>query len=110
MPAIKNSWFYFPKRKGLITGIILTSYGIFGLLLNIASNLIINPQEEDPNPLDLFYSQQIADNIPKFLIIFGSIFIIIGIFCIIFIFPFKDEDVRNDAKRKLIYLQVKIDI
>lgn len=32
MPGLKNSWLYFPSKKGLISGIILSCYSIGAIL------------------------------------------------------------------------------
>ena len=37
---------YFPKRKGLITGIILGSYGLGSSIFNILATIIVNPNNE----------------------------------------------------------------
>ena len=65
---MKNSWKYFPKSQGLVNGIILGG-------------------EETG-----LYPKEVGDRVPKYLIILCITFLILGIFSLIFTFPFKEEE------------------
>jgi MFS family permease len=39
-------WEYFPERKGLITGIIVGSYGLGSFIFNLLSYKLVNPNNE----------------------------------------------------------------
>lgn len=62
---------YFPNKKGLITGIIVGSYGLGSSIFNIIATKIVNPNNEkslipapngDPNLK--FFSPEVADRVP----------------------------------------------
>jgi hypothetical protein len=46
MVPLKILWNYFPERRGLVTGICVSGYGIGSLFLGILSNYYINPNNE----------------------------------------------------------------
>ena len=48
MPALKNSWVYFPSRKGLVSGIILSFYSIGSIIAVVVTQYIANPGNEKP--------------------------------------------------------------
>lgn len=63
---------YFPNNKGLISGIIMGSYGLGSFIFNIVATKIVNPNGEnadiktdDPN-LNLF-SPAVANRVPMLL-------------------------------------------
>ena len=63
---------YFPNNKGLISGIIMGSYGLGSFIFNIVATKIVNPNGEnadiktdDPN-LNLF-SSEVANRVPMML-------------------------------------------
>lgn len=63
---------YFPNNKGLISGIIMGSYGLGSFIFNIVATKIVNPNGEnadiktdDPN-LNLF-SPAVANRVPVML-------------------------------------------
>jgi len=39
-------WLYYPNRKGMVTGILLSSHGFLGVFTNIFIIEIINPNNE----------------------------------------------------------------
>ena len=43
MTALKNSWQYFPSKKGLISGLILSCYTVGAILWTIITKSIANP-------------------------------------------------------------------
>ena len=63
---------YFPNNKGLISGIIMGSYGLGSFIFNLVATEIVNPNGEnadiktdDPN-LNLF-SSDVANRVPMML-------------------------------------------
>ena len=90
---MKNSWKYFPNSQGLVTGIILGGAGMSSSILTpLADFLIINPDKEKANEETGLYPKEVGDRVPTYLIILNATFLILGIFSLIFTFPFKEEE------------------
>ena len=90
---MKNSWKYFPKLQGLINGIILGGAGISSSVLTpLADYVIINPDKQKADKETGLYPKEVGDRVPKYLIILCITFLILGIFSLIFTFPFKEEE------------------
>jgi MFS family permease len=90
---MKNSWKYFPKSQGLVNGIILGGAGISSSVLTpLADYVIINPDKQKADKETGLYPKEVGDRVPKYLIILCITFLILGIFSLIFTFPFKEEE------------------
>ena len=63
-------WEWFPKRRGLATGVCLGGYGFGSFIFSQVSSHLVNPNGEDPtitdpdNPDILFYGPNVADRVP----------------------------------------------
>ena len=61
-------WEYYPERKGLITGVILGSYGLGNFFFTQVATLIVNPNNKDAeihiNDDLSYFTKDIADNVP----------------------------------------------
>ena len=57
----KNAWYYYPEKKGLISGIILFGYGGSSMIFSGFADSIINPNNESTDSNGLF-NKEIADN------------------------------------------------
>ena len=62
---------YFPNKKGLITGIIVGSYGLGSSIFNIVATKIVNPENAKPylkapnGDKNLkFFDEMVADRVP----------------------------------------------
>ena len=73
---------YFPHRKGLITGIIVGSYGLGSSIFNIVATKIVNPTNAkayipapngDPNLK--FFDEKVADRVPLMLRILCAVWL-----------------------------------
>ena len=51
MPALKNSWQYFPSKKGLISGLILSCYSIGAILWVVTTMQLANPHNQKPGEI-----------------------------------------------------------
>lgn len=61
------SWEYFPERKGLMTGIIISAYGFGSFAFALISTALVNPNGLNPDiedHNDVFYSTKISDRVP----------------------------------------------
>ena len=106
----KNACMYFPKSRGLITGILALIQAIFTAILNIVGEkIIINPQSIDP--VQGFYPYEAAKNVKKFYIFqicCVSITTIIGVSLIVGYKlkgkrgrPPKKDEINADTKEPL---------
>jgi hypothetical protein len=48
MPGLKNAWQYFPSKKGLISGLILSCYSVGAILWTLFTKAVANPNDESP--------------------------------------------------------------
>lgn len=70
----------------MVSGIILGGLGLSPVLFNMIAQLLINPNNENPNEKvgdDVFYSKEISENVPKFFI--SLIILIASLFVVSFI-------------------------
>ena len=92
LPILRNSWNYFPKKLGLVNGIITSGGSIGSSILTILADFIfINPNQKSPeNPP--YYGNDIGknlENILPFLTLFIGALSLISVFLIV---PFKEEN------------------
>ena len=84
----KNACMYFPKRRGLISGILSCLSAIFSSFLNIfGEKVIINP--DSINPVRGYYIYDVAKNIRKYYIFQICCVTVFTILCVSFIIGFK---------------------
>ena len=97
----KNACMYFPKKRGMISGILAFFGAVFSSILNIfGEKLIINPDSIDPERG--YYIYDVAKNIKKyfiFQIICVSIFTIISVSLLV---PFDMKKIKGLKKKKKI--------
>ena len=96
---LRNSWRYFPQSQGLVNGIILGGAGISSSILTpLADFIIINPDQIPANPkTGLYDDEEVANRLPKYLVILCITFLIIGIISLLITFPYqKDNDDEKD--------------
>jgi hypothetical protein len=87
VPLVCN-WEYFPEKKGLVTGIIVGSYGFASFIFGLISTKICNPNNIDPtidgNQIK-FFTADVADRVPtmmRVLVAMWACFVILAI-CLI---------------------------
>lgn len=67
------AWAYFPGREGLMSGIIIGSYGLGGVIFNFVSTALVNPEFEssaihdEHDSLEYPFPDYIGDNTPGML-------------------------------------------
>lgn len=85
-PCMYPSWYFFPKRKGTVTGIIMVAYGAGCAIQGIAFTYLMNPDNELPT-LDVYsqkeheklFDYRIARNYPMTFRVFAAAFLVIGL-------------------------------
>ena len=71
MVPVQCAWNYFPKRRGLAGGLIISAFGVGAFIFSQLSTLLINPHNK-PATLkvkrgkvyDYYYDHQVADRFP----------------------------------------------
>ena len=98
---MKNSWKYFPKKQGLVCGIILGGAGISSSVLTpLADYVIINPDKKKADEHTGLYPKEVGDRVPKYLIVLCVTFLILGIFSLIFTFPYQEEENAEEKEKE----------
>lgn len=78
--VIRNSWMYFPKNKGLITGIILVGIGGSSLIFTWQADSIINPKYVLLDLSSGFFPKEVNDRFYNYLF---ALTILIGVLSLI---------------------------
>jgi OFA family oxalate/formate antiporter-like MFS transporter len=93
--SLKNCWKYFPDKKGLISGIIFSSFGLSSFIFTSLGDQIINPGKE-PKKDDEYYSEEISEKFLTYIKVFIICIIIMGTLSCILCFPFKEETLKEN--------------
>ncbi len=96
LPLMKNCWKYYPNKKGLITGLILSAFGLSAFILISICDEMVNPN--DIKAKNNIYSKEIANKFIDFIMLYIYLIIIIGIIVIFLVFPFEDENSIENVK------------
>ena len=96
-PIIKTTWKYFPEKKGLLTGIILSVSGFFPFIFTAIADAVINPDGEEPNDKGIFIQEYIAIRLRNFSLIMSITMGVCGILSQILMFPLDNiENIDNN--------------
>lgn len=82
LQSLKNCWKYFPNKKGLISGIIFSSFGLSAFIFTSLADAIINKNGT---------TAEIADGFKLYLKIFIICVIIMGTLSSLLSFPYTKE-------------------
>lgn len=100
LPPIRNTCRFFEKKKGLVTGIIVTGFGISAVFMNLLINFTVNPNNKEKNS-EGFYPEEVYRNVQTYIlytiIIFGSI----SVLSILLSQPYKDQNTLKEIKQGL---------
>ena len=83
--TMKNCWKYFPNKKGIITGLILSSFVLSVFIFTSIGDYIINPNGLSVLDND-YYSEEISNNFLIYIKFFLFSVIIIGFISVILVF------------------------
>lgn len=92
--ALKNCWKYFPEKKGVISGIIFSCFGLSSFAFTTIGDLIINRKsvKKDENG---YYPKDIADKFLSYLKFYIICIIVMGSISSILAFPYEEEQEQN---------------
>ena len=60
-------WEFFPKNKGLISGIIIGGFGFGAFIFGFVTTALVNPNDEKPDKETKYFSRDVADKAPGML-------------------------------------------
>ncbi|XP_068240494.1 oxalate:formate antiporter-like isoform X2 [Palaemon carinicauda] len=87
---------WFPKRKGLINGLIVGGFGLGALLSTTIQTYFLNPDNISPDSDGYFKDDSLLNRVPYVFFLLGCVFILMEyVGCILISTPTKDMD---DAK------------
>ena len=90
-PILKNSWKYFPEKKGLITGIVLCAFGLSPFIFTTLADLIINPNGKyEYDKKKERYPKEVSENVRIFSLIMGVILFCFMVLSQILLCPLDD--------------------
>ena len=90
MAPLICAWEWFPKKKGLITGIMVSSYGFSSFIFSLTSTELVNPDDLRPTIYDKendvsYFDKTVANRVPTMLRILSLIWIVLVITGIVLI-------------------------
>ena len=95
--SLKNCWKYFPEKKGLISGIIFSSFGLSSFIFTSLGDYLINPDNKNKEKEDnKYYSEEISERFLIYVKVFIICIIIMGTLSCILCFPFKEETSKEN--------------
>ena len=96
-------WEYFPKKRGLVTGICLGGYGFGSFIFSQVSSAIVNPGKDkpidDPTYDINFYAESVALRVPK--MIRQLVYMWIGLWLIGLVFVSRPPMIAKDEDEEL---------
>ena len=72
MVPVQCAWNYYPQKRGLAGGLIISAFGIGAFIFSEVTTVLINPHNKDPthkiergHVQDFYYDHDIADRFPS---------------------------------------------
>ena len=110
-PILKTTWKYYPEKKGFLTGLILSVFGLCPFIFTSIADAVMNPDAKSTND-DGLYNEEIALKMKNFSLIMVIVMGACGILSQILMFPMdnvvstdnnqvvveEDNDEKADAK------------
>lgn len=97
--VLRNAWKYFPDKKGLLSGIILSCFGLSSFFFTTIADLIINPSGIQPDD-DNYYPREVAENVPKFINVMCITIAIGGTIIVCLICPYRDPTEKTVSREE----------
>lgn len=99
--AIRNCWGFFPKRKGLISGIYTCCFGVSSFFFTMFADYIINPDNKSPDENTKLYPIDVSKRVRKFIVIIVIIFLIFSSISVCLVFQFYEKVGSGKGKKKV---------
>ena len=98
-PILKTSWKYFPEKKGILTGIILSVFGLCPLIFTSICDFIVNKDGESAGEGDIF-DPKIAIRLKKYCLLMVFVLSFFGLLSQILMFPMDKIDSTDLSDKK----------
>ena len=85
-PILKTTWKYYPEKKGFLTGLILSVFGLCPMVFTSISDAVVNPDGKDAQDDD-YFEYDVAKRITKFTLILALTMAVCGVLSQILMFP-----------------------
>ena len=96
MVPLVCGWEWFPKHKGLVTGLIIGGYGFGSFIFSFVSTALVNPNNLSPTipgpDNTTFFAPEVADRTPYMLRVLAIIWAILAAIGVILITRRPKED------------------
>jgi len=94
--AVAMKWF--PKKKGLVNGIIVGGFGMGAFIFNTVQTTYLNPLNHSPNSDGYFSKNQndILEKVPSVFLLLGSIYGVMQLVAILLISSPSEDDIQSN--------------
>lgn len=103
---IKNAWYFYPHKKGFISGIISFGYGVSSMIFSGIADSIINPKNEATEP-NGFFNKTISDNTFLYLKQLNIILYIMSFIGFLLISDYNKINNQNEISQEKIIKDIK---
>lgn len=94
--SLKNCWKYFPDKKGLISGIIFSSFGLSAFIFTSIGDYIIDTKDDNKSKEE--YAKEISEKFLIYIKVFIICIIVMGTLSCILCFPFEEESSKENER------------
>ena len=96
--SLKNCWKYFPDKKGLISGIIFSSFGLSAFIFTSLGDYIISSNDNKDSKDGEYYSKETSEKFLIYIKVFIICIIVMGTISCILCFPFEEESLKENDR------------
>lgn len=110
MLPLRNAWLFYPNKKGMVSGIILSCYSIGAIIWSFLSTAVANPNN-DPTTLvvpvgnnfeKLFDpDSDVANNVPHMLRVLSYVFMVLSVLATLLI---TKKSTKTKKSKQLMYM------
>jgi len=91
--VIRNCWKYFPGKEGIISGVILSSFGLSTFIFTSIGDYIINKDGIEADKDTGFFPKKVADKYINYIFFYLICCIVMGSLSSILCFTYKEEKI-----------------
>ncbi len=96
--VIRNCWKYFPGKEGIISGVILSAFGLSTFIFTSIGDYIINKDGIEADKKTKFYPKVVADKYINYIFFYLICVIVMGFLSSLLCFTYKEEKIGNEEK------------
>jgi len=94
--AVAMKWF--PRKKGLVNGIIVGGFGLGAFIFNTVQTTYLNPSNQSPDADGYFSLKQkeVLDRVPSVFLLLGSIYTVMQLLAVMMITSPSEDDMEGN--------------